>query len=61
MNMSYVRFQNTLIDLRDCHDALFIEEPLSDDETEAALKLLAVCKDIVDQFSESFIEGLRSE
>ena len=48
-NMSYCRFQNTLNDLRDCRDAL--EEPfddLSDDEKVAALEMIEVCKEIVD-------------
>lgn len=47
-NMSYCRFQNTDSDLRDCQQALEQlligqEEPLSDEELEAAKRLVARC------------------
>lgn len=48
-NMSYCRFQNTLRDLEDCRDALQESfEDLSDDEKNAALELISVCKEIAD-------------
>jgi hypothetical protein len=49
-NMSYCRFQNTLQDLRDCRDALQESfDDLSNDEKNAALELISVCKDIADE------------
>lgn len=53
-NMSYVRFQNTLRNLRDCADALdeidgnFAE--LSLDEARAANALILMCADIAENF-----------
>ncbi len=49
-NMSYCRFQNTLMDLRDCKEALEEEELLKkgSDEHRAMLRLIEVCQDIVD-------------
>lgn len=50
-NMSYCRFENTLSDLQDCHQALWYlldgESPLSDSEERAAAKLVDLCADIV--------------
>ena len=46
-NMSYCRFQNTLVDLGDCIEALDAilegdyDEPLSDSELRAANKMIA--------------------
>ena len=48
MNMSYCRFQNTLIDLHDCLRALeeidFNISELSEDEAKAACRLIEICK-----------------
>lgn len=53
-NMSYCRFENTLRDLRDCYKDLsetdFYE--LSETEQEARNKLVALCKEISEQFEE---------
>ena len=49
MNMSYCRFQNTLKDLRDCHDNIN-EEVSSDEEEYARKKLVELCQVIVDEF-----------
>jgi len=46
MNMSYCRFENTVIDLRDCRDYLF-DEDLSDDEKRARRRLIKICREIV--------------
>lgn len=51
-NMSYCRFQNTVSDLRDCHEALSDLrvgdiEKLSEEELRAAKKLAIVCLRIV--------------
>lgn len=59
-NMSYVRFQNTLIDLRDCMEAaeysntaeeLF--ESLSEEEAKAAKQLLKLCRQFADDYDDS--------
>ena len=48
MNMSYCRFQNTVIDLADCLRALeeinYDLTKLSDDEEQAARRLIEICK-----------------
>ena len=52
-NMGYCRFENTLRDLQDCRDAL--QEPfedLSNDEANAALELISLCKEIADNHYE---------
>ena len=53
-NMSYCRFENTLRDLRDCRKDMsetdFYE--LSETEQEARNKLVALCKEISEQFEE---------
>lgn len=52
--MSYCRFHNTLIDLRECYEALSNEglESLSESERKSAIKLIEICKDISDEHSE---------
>lgn len=56
-NMSYVRFQNTLRDLRDCNDALDEIEgnlsELSKAEAQAANQLIQMCADIANSFDTS--------
>ena len=44
-NMSYCRFQNTLSDLQDCEEHLS-DDDLSEDEEEARIKLVKLCKEI---------------
>lgn len=48
MNMSYCRFQNTVLDLADCMDALqeidYDLTKLSADEEQAARRLIEICK-----------------
>lgn len=55
-NMSYCRFQNTVIDLQDCVDTLlssdFFEQELSPEELRAKRRLLELCKDITDRFGD---------
>lgn len=57
-NMSYCRFQNTVLDLTDCYHALMEAqdgcdeegrkaEPLSVEEASAAAQLIATCADII--------------
>lgn len=56
-NMSYCMFQNTLGDLRQCADRLdeirdeFAE--LSEDEQRAARRMISICRDIAEQYSET--------
>lgn len=50
-NMSYCRFQNTLIDLRDCYYNLD-DEDLSPEEENAKQQLISLCKDIVEFYDE---------
>jgi hypothetical protein len=56
-NMSYCRFENTLKDLRDCYKDMsetdFYE--LSETEQQARNKLIALCKDISEQYEEEEI------
>jgi hypothetical protein len=56
-NMSYVRFQNTLRDLRDCGDALDEIQgnlaELSKEEAQAANQLIQMCADIANSFDTS--------
>ena len=51
-NMSYCRFRNTLRDLRDCQQHM--DESLEDDDDErsARSRLVAVCKEIVEDYAE---------
>lgn len=58
-NMSYCRFQNTVIDLQDCYDALEemgddeeMIEDLSSEELRAKKKLIQLCEDIINDFGE---------
>jgi hypothetical protein len=53
-NMSYCRFQNTVSDLEDCLDTLNgldeyyqYYDDLSEDEQKALLRLIDICRDIV--------------
>lgn len=46
-NMSYCRFHNTLQDLRDCEANLW--EDLDGGEFRKRLRLIQLCKEIVDQ------------
>lgn len=61
-NMSYCRFHNTLTDLYDCQNALedFIQNDentiSSKEERMYAKKLIAVCKEIADNYEESDID-----
>ncbi len=56
-NMSYCRFENTLKNLRDCYKDMsetdFYE--LSETEQQARNKLIALCKDISEQYEEEEI------
>lgn len=56
-NMSYCMFQNTLGDLRQCAEQLdeigdnFDE--LSEEEQRAARRIINICRDIAEQYSET--------
>jgi len=49
-NMAYGRFSNTLQDLRDCFENW--EENISQEEQNAQMKLLRLCKKIVAEYGE---------
>jgi hypothetical protein len=56
-NMSYCRFENTLSDLEDCHDALVeaggieeYEEDCSEYEKPCVRDLITKCEDIIRDF-----------
>lgn len=50
-NMSYCRFQNTVIDLQDCYD--HSDEELSKEEQRAKDRLIRICKQIASDFEDS--------
>lgn len=60
-NMSYCRFNNTLSDLEDCRDALNEENISSLAEKRKAKRLLAVCREITDNFDEDYIDSIRTD
>jgi hypothetical protein len=54
-NMTYCRFQNTLLDLQDCEERITdfnslqdAQEELSADEFRALIRLLKLCKNIAE-------------
>lgn len=49
--MSYCRFQNTVIDLRDCYYHLE-DEDLSLEEQTARQRLISLCRDIAEYYDE---------
>lgn len=49
-NMSYCRFENTLYDLKDCYDNMYISEDASEEEKRAFDKLIKLCCEIADEF-----------
>ena len=51
MNLSYCRFENTYSDLMDCYEAMGSDD-LSELETRYRQKLIALAKDIVDDFGD---------
>ena len=57
-NMSYVRFENTLEDLRACDYALFDPgfESLSSQEKAYAKKLVLLCKEIADAYHSQVVK-----
>jgi hypothetical protein len=51
MNMSYCRFQNTLLDLQDCYYNLD-DTDLSEEEAQARYHLIRLCQDIIDEYGD---------
>jgi len=49
-NMSYVRFSNTLADLKDCYANM--DEDLSAEEAKARQRLVEICRKIVDDYGD---------
>lgn len=50
-NMGYVRFQNTLQDLRDCHRHMD-DDDLDDEEQEARQRMIRLCKTITEEYGD---------
>ena len=48
-NMSYCRFENTLLDLRDCFN-YWDEDVTSESEIRAKRRLLKLCQQILDNY-----------
>lgn len=48
-NMSYCRFHNTLIDLRDCYANITEIEDMSESELQARKKLIELCQEIAQE------------
>lgn len=61
MNMSYCRFHNTLADLKDCEEALYNSEELTEDETKSAKRLLKICENISNDFTEEDINDMEEK
>lgn len=57
-NMSYCRFENTLADLADCLRALHRKEynKLNSYEQKAAIELIAMCKEISDDYGSIVVD-----
>lgn len=51
-NMSYCRFQNTSMDMRDCLDSLSEGKRLSDEEYKAYERLVELAKELVEDFGD---------
>jgi NTP pyrophosphatase (non-canonical NTP hydrolase) len=65
-NMSYCRFHNTLGDLHDCLEALRdlstgCGESLSESELSAALHLVDLCNEVVEECADEDLEDLNEE
>lgn len=51
-NMSYCRFQNTLRDLRDCHENMDLDDDADDIEVRARARLIALCATIAAEYGD---------
>lgn len=60
-NMSYCRFENTLSDLEDCRDALDRGDSLSEREVGKAKALIALCREIVGNYDDDYVDSLKEE
>jgi len=59
MNMSYCRFHNTLIDLKDCYENIEYINNLSEDERKARIELIKLCCSIAEE--SEYLLGLKGE
>jgi len=50
-NMGYVRFENTLRDLRECYEHL--DDDLSEEEGNACVKLIELCQLIDNEYGDN--------
>ena len=51
-NMSYVRFENTYRDLKDCAENMHDVQGLSESEQKWRIKLIELCEQIADEYRE---------
>lgn len=51
MNMSYCRFRNTVLALRDCQDNIY-DDLDSNEEKDAKEQLIEMCKEIAYEFND---------
>ena len=60
-NMSYCRFHNTYNDLQDCKEALDNGDISSESEKKKAKALVELCKEIVDNYDEDYVDSIKTE
>lgn len=60
-NMSYCRFQNTLIDFEDCFDALENGKSMSSEEQRAAFWLIQKARELAEQFEDYSDDEIKEE
>lgn len=58
-NMSYCRFENTLIDLRDCYEAMRDGLSLSKTEQRKFIQMVELCREITDMYEDCSEEDLK--
>lgn len=51
-NMSYCRFENTLADLKDCHESMEDVDDLSDSEKKARRRMIDLCVAIAQEYGD---------
>ena len=62
-NMSYIKFENTLEDLRDCNESLdeFYYGELSESEAKAAERLIDLCRRIAECYDEDEVKAIMKQ
>lgn len=60
-NMSYCRFRNTLSDLRDCHEWMNETGDLMEEEVQARLRMIKLCRQIDEEYGHEIDETPHEE